>query len=71
MGDITLKNVFLFLVILLTTCSVVLAGGSTRLQIDIVKSSSLPFHMLFSSELLRQTKVGFSASLSDAQTTCT
>ena len=39
--------------------SVVLANGSTRLQIDITKSSSLPFHMLFSSELLRQTKVSF------------
>ena len=37
--------------------SVVLANGSTRLQLDIAKSSGLSFHMLFSSELLRQTKV--------------
>lgn len=34
-----------------------LANGSTRYQIDIVKSSGLPFHMLLSSELLKQTKV--------------
>jgi hypothetical protein len=39
--------------------SVVLANGTTRLQLDIVKSSSLPFHMLFSSELLGLTKVCF------------
>ena len=36
---------------------VVLANGSTRLQMDIVKSSNLPFHMLFSSQLLGKTKV--------------
>lgn len=35
---------------------VVLANGTTRLQLDIVKSSGLPFHMLFSSELLGLTK---------------
>lgn len=37
--------------------SVVLANGSTRLQIDIAKSTGLPFHMILSSELLKQTKV--------------
>ena len=36
---------------------VVLANGSTRLQLDIMKSSNLPFHMLFSSQLLGKTKV--------------
>lgn len=35
---------------------VVLANGTTRLQLDIVKSSDLPFHTLFSSELLGMTK---------------
>ena len=35
---------------------VVLANGSTRLQLDIVQSSGLPFHTLFSSELLGMTK---------------
>ncbi|KAF2815555.1 haloacid dehalogenase [Mytilinidion resinicola] len=35
---------------------VVLANGTTRLQLDIAKSSGLPFHMLFSSELLGLTK---------------
>jgi len=35
---------------------VVLANGTTRLQLDIVRSSSLPFHMLFSSQLLGMTK---------------
>ncbi len=37
--------------------SVVLANGTTRLQIDIVRSSGLAFDMLFSSELLGVTKV--------------
>ena len=37
--------------------SVVLANGSTRLQLDIAKSSDLPFHILLSSELLGKTKV--------------
>ena len=36
---------------------VVLANGSTRLQLDIAKSSSLPFHALLSSELLGKAKV--------------
>ncbi|KAJ7216573.1 haloacid dehalogenase [Mycena pura] len=35
---------------------VVLANGSTRLQMDIVKSTGLPFHSLFSSQLLNLTK---------------
>ncbi|KAI9743790.1 MAG: hypothetical protein M1818_002524 [Claussenomyces sp. TS43310] len=35
---------------------VVLANGSTRLQLDIAKSSELPFHTLFSSQLLGLTK---------------
>ncbi|KAF2501928.1 haloacid dehalogenase [Lophium mytilinum] len=35
---------------------VVLANGTTKLQLDIAKSSGLPFHMLFSSELLGFTK---------------
>jgi len=34
----------------------VLANGSTRLQIDITKSASLEFDMLFSSQLLGMTK---------------
>ncbi|KAK4705247.1 hypothetical protein P7C70_g959, partial [Phenoliferia sp. Uapishka_3] len=34
----------------------VLANGTTRLQLDIVKSSKLPFDMLFSSELLGMIK---------------
>lgn len=38
--------------------SVVLANGTTRLQLDIVKSTGLPFHSLFSSQLLSLTKVG-------------
>ncbi|KAJ7177945.1 haloacid dehalogenase [Mycena filopes] len=37
-------------------CSVVLANGTTRLQMDIVKSAGLPFHSLFSSQLLNLTK---------------
>lgn len=37
---------------------VVLANGSTRMQLDLMKSSDLPFHMLFSSQLLGKTKVG-------------
>ncbi|KAJ7757029.1 haloacid dehalogenase [Mycena metata] len=37
-------------------CSVVLANGTTRLQMDIVKSTGLPFHSLFSSQLLGLTK---------------
>ncbi|BDD62355.1 hypothetical protein MPDQ_001871 [Monascus purpureus] len=35
---------------------VVLANGTTRLQMDIVKSSGIPFHSLFSSQLLGSTK---------------
>ncbi|KAJ7164979.1 haloacid dehalogenase [Mycena filopes] len=35
---------------------VVLANGTTRLQMDIVKSAGLPFHSLFSSQLLNLTK---------------
>jgi len=35
---------------------VVLANGTTRLQLDITKSSGLPFDMLFSSQLLGHTK---------------
>ncbi|KII85904.1 hypothetical protein PLICRDRAFT_44328 [Plicaturopsis crispa FD-325 SS-3] len=35
---------------------VVLANGTTRLQLDIVRSSGLPFHTLFSSQLLGLTK---------------
>ncbi|KAI9804656.1 MAG: hypothetical protein M1833_006731 [Piccolia ochrophora] len=41
---------------LLTPRSVVLANGTTRLQLDIIQSSNLPFHTLFSSELLGMTK---------------
>lgn len=35
---------------------VVLANGTTRLQLDIIKSTGLPFDMLFSSQLLGFTK---------------
>ncbi|KAJ6610502.1 HAD-like domain-containing protein [Mycena sp. CBHHK59/15] len=35
---------------------VVLANGTTRLQLDVVKSSGLPFHSLLSSQLLNLTK---------------
>jgi 2-haloalkanoic acid dehalogenase type II len=35
---------------------VVLANGTTRLQLDIVSSATLPFHMLFSSQILNMTK---------------
>ncbi|MCJ1280341.1 hypothetical protein MMC21_008168 [Puttea exsequens] len=35
---------------------VVLANGSTRLQMDIMKASGLPFHMLLSSQLLGKNK---------------
>ncbi|KAJ9268268.1 hypothetical protein DTO212C5_5596 [Paecilomyces variotii] len=35
---------------------VVLANGTTRLQLDIVRSSGIPFHTLFSSQLLQLTK---------------
>ncbi|KAJ7031637.1 haloacid dehalogenase [Mycena alexandri] len=35
---------------------VALANGTTRLQMDIVKSTGLPFHSLFSSQLLNLTK---------------
>ncbi|THV05758.1 haloacid dehalogenase [Dendrothele bispora CBS 962.96] len=35
---------------------VVLANGTTRLQLDLVQSSGLPFHTLFSSQLLELTK---------------
>lgn len=34
----------------------VLANGTTRLQLDLVRSSNLTFDMLFSSQLLGQTK---------------
>ncbi|PVH83898.1 haloacid dehalogenase [Cadophora sp. DSE1049] len=34
----------------------VLANGTTRLQLDIAKSSGLPFHALFSSQLVGLTK---------------
>lgn len=37
--------------------SVVLANGTTRLQLDIVKSAGLPFDTLLSSQLLELTKV--------------
>jgi hypothetical protein len=37
--------------------SMVLANGTTRLQLDIIASSGLPFHALFSSQLLGYTKV--------------
>jgi hypothetical protein len=37
--------------------SVVLANGTTRLQIDITKSAGVEFDMLLSSELLGMTKV--------------
>jgi hypothetical protein len=37
--------------------SVVLANGTTRLQLDIIRSSKLPFDTLFSSQLLQATKV--------------
>ncbi|KZV87131.1 HAD-like protein [Exidia glandulosa HHB12029] len=36
--------------------TVVLANGTTRLQLDIVRSAGLPFHSLFSSQLLGLTK---------------
>lgn len=42
---------------LITAHRVVLANGTTRLQLDITKSSGLHFHMLFSSQLLGLTKV--------------
>jgi len=35
---------------------VVLANGTTRLQLDIIRSSKLPFDTLFSSQLLQATK---------------
>ncbi|PSN72637.1 HAD-like protein [Corynespora cassiicola Philippines] len=35
---------------------IVLANGTTRLQLDIAQSSGIPFHMLLSSELLGYTK---------------
>ncbi|KIK55524.1 hypothetical protein GYMLUDRAFT_47739 [Collybiopsis luxurians FD-317 M1] len=35
---------------------VVLANGTTRLQLDLIQSSQLPFHSLFSSQLLGLTK---------------
>lgn len=41
----------------LTGDRVVLANGTTRLQLDIVSSAALPFHTLFSSQLLGLTKV--------------
>ncbi|PYH89459.1 HAD-like protein, partial [Aspergillus ellipticus CBS 707.79] len=35
---------------------VVLANGTSRLQLDIIRSSGLPFHALYSSQLLGLTK---------------
>jgi 2-haloalkanoic acid dehalogenase type II len=35
---------------------IVLANGTTRLQLDIAQSSGIPFHMLMSSELLNLSK---------------
>ncbi|RAK99843.1 HAD-like protein [Aspergillus ibericus CBS 121593] len=35
---------------------VVLANGTTRLQLDLIQSSRIPFHTLFSSQLLGLTK---------------
>lgn len=35
---------------------VVLANGTTRLQLDILSSSGIPFHMAFSSQLIGHTK---------------
>lgn len=35
---------------------IVLANGTTRLQLDIAQSSGIPFHMMLSSELLGLTK---------------
>jgi 2-haloalkanoic acid dehalogenase type II len=35
---------------------IVLANGTTRLQLDVSQSSAIPFHMLMSSELLGLTK---------------
>ncbi|KAF9078442.1 haloacid dehalogenase [Rhodocollybia butyracea] len=35
---------------------VVLANGTTRFQLDLIQSSQLPFHTLFSSQLLGLTK---------------
>ncbi|WRT65408.1 haloacid dehalogenase, type II [Kwoniella shivajii] len=35
---------------------VVVANGTTRLQLDIISSSNLPFHTLFSSQLIGYTK---------------
>ncbi|WVR04090.1 haloacid dehalogenase, type II [Kwoniella sp. DSM 27419] len=35
---------------------VVVANGTTRLQLDITRSSGLPFHALFSSQLIGYTK---------------
>ncbi|GAA5971889.1 hypothetical protein JCM11641_001558 [Rhodosporidiobolus odoratus] len=36
---------------------IVLANGTVRLQLDLIRSSGLPFHTLFSSQLLGLTKV--------------
>lgn len=41
----------------LTGDRVVLANGTTRLQLDIVSSAALPFHALLSSQLLGLSKV--------------
>ncbi|OOF96638.1 hypothetical protein ASPCADRAFT_506273 [Aspergillus carbonarius ITEM 5010] len=35
---------------------IVLANGTTRLQLDLIQSSGIPFHALFSSQLLGLTK---------------
>lgn len=47
----------LLLKLVFTQYRVVLANGTTRLQLDIIKSSGLSFHTLFSSQLLQATKV--------------
>jgi beta-phosphoglucomutase-like phosphatase (HAD superfamily) len=49
--------VFPLVIIVDLPSSVVLANGTTRLQLDIIQSSGLPFHALFSSQLLGLTKV--------------
>ena len=47
---------------------VVLANGTTRLQLDITRSSCLNFHMLFSSELLGLTKESLFLLHNDSRT---
>ena len=48
------NNYYFFLLI---RCRAALANGTSRLQLDIVKSAEIPFHTLFSSQLLSLTKV--------------